>query len=238
MRKRVLMIRTIVLMMSKWVITGKRVVKLSSQSRSMTCGRPAADSRLEASRLSDLDRHFPMHGRMITSTRRESMKHMKRWACMEHALASGTKQRGAIRLGYGIAWAGLALLTPTLWWKRSPNGRTAALNSRSGELSLNNERGLSAEVPPGWKKTTKLVSEGGFMSQSSHPAGTSPPRSNARHRYHHKRLERLPLGERTDELLPRVLGYYTRLCALPRRTRRALVRHGGARSPPSPCCSP
>jgi len=61
MRKRVLMIRTIVLMMSKWVITGKRVVKLSSQSRSMTCGRPAADSRLEASRLSDLDRHFPMH---------------------------------------------------------------------------------------------------------------------------------------------------------------------------------
>jgi hypothetical protein len=40
----------------------------------------------------------------------------------------------------------------------------------------------------------------------------------------HKRLERLPLGERTDELLPRVQVYYTRLCALPRRTRRALAR--------------
>ena len=35
-------------------------------------------------------------------------------ACLEHALASGTKQRGAARLGYGIAWVGLALLTPTL----------------------------------------------------------------------------------------------------------------------------
>ncbi len=41
---------------------------------------------------------------------------------------------------------------------------------------------------------------------------TSAPHSNG------KRLDRLPLGERTDELLPRVLGYYTRLCALPRRT--------------------
>lgn len=82
------------------------------------------------------------------------MKHMKRWACLEHALASGTKERVAIRLGYGIAWAGLALLTATLslWWKRLPNGRTAALNSPSGEPSLNNERGLSAEVPPGWKR--------------------------------------------------------------------------------------
>ncbi|CAN5818980.1 hypothetical protein BH20PSE1_BH20PSE1_18640 [soil metagenome] len=62
------------------------------------------------------------------------------------------------------------------------------------------------------------------MSQSSHPAGTSPPRSNGKNRCNRKRLDRLPPGERTDELLPRVLGYYTRLCALPRRTRRALVR--------------
>ena len=55
------------------------------------------------------------------------------------------------------------------------------------------------------------------MSQSFHP-----PRS--KNRCNRKRLDRLPLGERRNELLPRVLGYYTRLCALPRRTRRALVR--------------
>ncbi|MGQ0571731.1 MAG: FG-GAP repeat domain-containing protein, partial [Armatimonadota bacterium] len=42
------------------------------------------------------------------------MKTMERWACLEHAWASGTKRRGAARLGYGIAWAGLALLTTTL----------------------------------------------------------------------------------------------------------------------------
>ncbi|MGH8569999.1 MAG: FG-GAP repeat domain-containing protein, partial [Gammaproteobacteria bacterium] len=42
------------------------------------------------------------------------MNTMKRWACLEHALASGTTRRGATRLGYGIAWAGLALLTATL----------------------------------------------------------------------------------------------------------------------------
>jgi len=42
------------------------------------------------------------------------MKTMKRWACLKHAWASGTKRRGAARLGYGIAWAGLALLTATL----------------------------------------------------------------------------------------------------------------------------
>ena len=62
------------------------------------------------------------------------------------------------------------------------------------------------------------------MSRSSHPAGTSPPRSNGKNRCNRKPLDRLPLGEQTDELLPRVLGYYARLCALPRRTRRALVR--------------
>ena len=72
------------------------------------------------------------------------MKHMKRWACLEHALAKGT--------------------TPT-------SARAVTAN-----------------------------------------------------RCNRKRLDRLPLGERTDELLPRVLGYYTRLCALPRRTRRALMR--------------
>ena len=72
------------------------------------------------------------------------MKHMKRWACLEHALAKGT--------------------TPT-------SARAVTAN-----------------------------------------------------RCNHKPLERLPLGERTDELLPRVQVYYTRLCALPRRTRRALAR--------------
>ncbi|MFH0343661.1 MAG: choice-of-anchor Q domain-containing protein [Chromatiales bacterium] len=56
------------------------------------------------------------------------------------------------------------------------------------------------------------------MSRSSHP------RSNGKHRYNRKQLNWPPLGERTDELLPRVQGYYARLCALPRRTRRALVR--------------
>jgi len=55
------------------------------------------------------------------------------------------------------------------------------------------------------------------MSRSFHP-----PRS--KNRCNRKRLEQLPLGERRDELLPRIQVYYTRLCALPRRTRRALVR--------------
>ncbi len=69
------------------------------------------------------------------------------------------------------------------------------------------------------------------MSQSFHP-----PRS--KNRCNRKRLDRLPLGERRNELLPRVLGYYTRLCACPGVPGGHWCGNGGARSPPSPCCSP
>ena len=48
------------------------------------------------------------------------------------------------------------------------------------------------------------------MSRSPHSPGASPPRSNGKHRRNHKPRDRLPLGERTDELLPRVLRV---LCA-------------------------
>jgi len=39
------------------------------------------------------------------------MRTLERWACVGPALASGTKRRGRL----GIAWAGVALLTATLW---------------------------------------------------------------------------------------------------------------------------
>ncbi len=57
------------------------------------------------------------------------MKHMKRWRAWSTRWLAGRSSGGQARLGYGIAWTGLSLLTATLWLEalaQWANGRDPA----------------------------------------------------------------------------------------------------------------